>query len=90
VRWKMVAGGLVLGFFFILSGISGTINGVFRVTWGYALNPAWAVNQLWRAMLGVAPLEGPGAAVCASMVAAVTLLLALVLERKLRPVEVIS
>jgi ABC-2 type transport system permease protein len=90
VRWKAVAGGLVLAFFFILAGVSVMINGVFRVTWGHALNPAWAVNRLWCAMLSVDPPEGPGAAACALMLAAMILLLVLVLERKLRAVEVIS
>src|SRR6266498_5185989 len=47
VRWRVVAGALVLGFFFILAGVSVMINGVFRVEWGNALNPAWAVNRLW-------------------------------------------
>jgi len=41
-------------------------------------------------MLSVDPPEGPGVAACASMLAAITLLLVLVLERKLRAVEVIS
>jgi ABC-2 type transport system permease protein len=86
---RVVAGALVLGFFFILSGVAGMINVVFRVTWGHALNPAWAVNCLWCALLGVDPPAGPGVAACASVLAAITLLLALVLERKLRPVEVI-
>jgi ABC-2 type transport system permease protein len=90
VRWKVVAGALVLAFFFILAGVSVMINGVFRVTWGHALNPAWAVYRLWCAMLSVDPPEGPGVAACALMLAAIILLLGLVLERKLRAVEVIS
>jgi ABC-2 type transport system permease protein len=90
VRWRIVAGAFVLGFFFILSGISVMINGVFRVTWGHALNPAWAVNRIWCAMFSVEPPEGPGLAACTSVLAAIILLLALVLERKLRPVEVVK
>jgi ABC-2 type transport system permease protein len=90
VRWRMVAGALVLGFFFILGGVSVMINEVFRVTWGNALNPGWAINRIWCAMLGVDPPPGPGVAACVSVLAAIVLLLALVLERKLRPVEVIS
>jgi len=90
VKWKVVAGALVLGFFFILSGVSAMINGVFRVTWGYALNPAWAVNCIWCTLLSVDPPDGPGAAACALVLASIILLLALVLERKLRPVEVIT
>jgi hypothetical protein len=90
VRWRIVAGALVLAFFFILTGISEMINAVFRVTWGHVLSPAWAVLRLWCAMLGVDPPEGPGVEACALTLAAFVLLLALVLERKLRAVEVIS
>ena len=90
VRWRVVAGALILGFFFILSGVSVMINGVFRVTWGHALNPAWAANRLWCEMLSVEPPTGPGVTACASVLAAIILLLVLVLERKLRPVEVIT
>jgi ABC-2 type transport system permease protein len=90
VRWRVVAGAFVLGYFFLLSGVSLMINGVFRVTWGHALNPAWAVNRIWCAMLSVDPPEGPGLAACASVLAGMILLLSWVLERKLRPVEVIT
>jgi ABC-2 type transport system permease protein len=90
VKWRVVAGGLVLAFFFILAGVSVMINGVFRVTWGHALNPAWAVYRIWCGMLSLEPPEGPGAAACSLVLAGIILLLALVLERKLRPVEVIT
>jgi ABC-2 type transport system permease protein len=87
---KIVSGAIVLAFFFLLSGASAMVNGVFRVTWGNALSPTWAVSRLWYAMLNVNPPAGPGVAVSASVVAAVILLLAFVLLRKLRPIEVIS
>jgi ABC-2 type transport system permease protein len=90
VRWRMVAGALVLGFFFILGGVSVMINEVFRVTWGNALNPGWAINRIWCAMLDVDPPPGPGVGPCVAVLTAIVLLLALILERKLRPVEVIS
>ncbi len=90
VRWRVVAGALVLGFFFILGGVSVMINEIFRVTWGHALNPAWAVYRLWCALLGVNPPAGPGIGACLLSLATVVMVLALVLERRLRPVEVIS
>jgi ABC-2 type transport system permease protein len=90
VRWKIVAGALVLAFFFMLTGISEMINGVFRVTWGHALNPAWAVLRLWCEMLSVEPPEGPGVTECSLVLVGFVVLLVLVLERKLRAVEVIS
>lgn len=90
VRWKVVAGALVLGFFFILAGISVMVNSVFRVDWGHALNPAWATYRLWCGMLQVEPPEGPGVLPCALTLGVIALLLALVLERRVRAVEVIS
>jgi ABC-2 type transport system permease protein len=90
VKWRIVAGALVLAFFFMLSGISTMINQIFRVTWAYALNPYWAINRIWCAWLGIDPPEGPSVAACAAMLACIVFLLAVILERKLRPVEVIS
>ena len=89
-RLRVVAGGLVLGFFFILSGASVMINGVFRSTWGFVLNPAWAMSRLWYAMLNVNPPAGPGVLACVLALTGFMILLLLVLKRKLRPVEVIS
>jgi ABC-2 type transport system permease protein len=89
-RLKVVAGGLILGYFFILSGISVMINNVFRATWGHALNPFWAARRLWYAMLNAEAPLGPGVTACLCMLTGMILLLVLVLHRKLRPVEVIS
>jgi len=89
-KLRVVAGGLVLAFYFILSSASVMINGVFRSTWGHAINTAWTTQRLWYAMLGIEPPAGPGVAVCIIMTLVVILLLTLVLERKLRPVEVVS
>jgi ABC-2 type transport system permease protein len=89
VRWKVVAGAVSLAFFFILSGVAEMIDNVLRVTWGHIIDPAWAVNQIWRALLGVEPFEGPGAGASALALAVTAFLLVLVIERKLRPVEVV-
>ena len=90
VKLRVIAGGLILGFFFILSGIAGTINGVFRGTWGYLLNPSWAVERIAYAIFGTEAPDGPGAAPAIAAFFVILLLLALILERKLRPVEVVS
>jgi ABC-2 type transport system permease protein len=84
---RVVAGGLVLGFFFILSGVSAMINGVFRATWGYVLNPSWTTHRLWYALLNVDAPNGPGIQTSVFALATLLLLLIVVLERKLRPVE---
>ncbi len=90
VKWRMVAGALVLGFFFVLAGVGEIVNAVFRVSWGSVVNPAMAMNRLWYEMLGVDPPMDLDPAECIVMLVALAGLLALVLERKLRPVEVIS
>jgi hypothetical protein len=90
VKWRVVAAAVSLAFFFILSGVAEMIDSVLRVRWGHIIDPAWAVNQVWRALLGVAPVEGPGAAASALALAVMALLLAAVIERKLRPVEIVS
>jgi len=89
VKWRVVAGAISLAFFFILSGVSTMIDNVFRVTWGHVLDPAWSVNRVWCALLGVNPPEGPGAGASLLTLATVMLRLVLVIERKLRPVEVV-
>jgi ABC-2 type transport system permease protein len=90
VKWRVVAAAVSLAFFFILTGVAEMINGVFRVTWGHVIDPAWAVNQVWCALLGVAPPEGPGAGASALALSAMIALLVLVIERRLRPVEIVS
>jgi len=89
VKWRVVAGAISLAFFFILAGVSTMIDNVFRVTWGHVLDPAWAINRVWCALLGVTPPEGPGAGASLLTLATFMLLLVLVIERKLRPVEVV-
>ena len=90
VKWRVVAAGVSLAFFFILSGVAEMIDNVFRVTWGHIIDPAWSVNQVWCALLGVEPPVGPGAGASALALAVMILLLVLVIERRLRPVEIVS
>jgi ABC-2 type transport system permease protein len=90
VRWRVVAGALVLGVFFVAAGAAELTNAVLRVRWASALNPAHAMNQIWRAMLGAEPMNGPDATQCAIAVIVMGVFVLAVLQRKLRPVEVVS
>ncbi len=90
VKWRVVAAAVSLAFFFLLTGVSEMIDQVFRVTWGHVIDPAWAVNRVWCALLSVEPPEGPGAGASLWALAVMVLLLVMVIERKLRPVEVVS
>lgn len=89
-KLRAVAGGFVLAFFFLLSGASVMINGVLRSTWGHLINPSWAMRRIWQTMLGVTPPSGPGVIACIAAMLIMLFLLILVLERKLRPVEVVK
>jgi len=89
VKWRVVAAAVSLAFFFIVAGVSEMIDQVFRVTWGHAMDPAWAVNRVWCALLGVTPPEGPGAGTSLLSLMGLVLLLVTVIERKLRPVDIV-
>jgi ABC-2 type transport system permease protein len=89
VKWRVVAGAVSLAFFFILTGIAAMIDEVFRVTWGHVIDPAWAVNRVWAALLGVEAFEGPGTWESLFALMVYIVLLVVVIERKLRPVEVV-
>jgi ABC-2 type transport system permease protein len=90
VRWRIVAGALVLGVFFVLAGAAELTNAVLRVEWASAFNPGRAMNQIWCSILGADPIPGPDATVCFIAMSIMAALLLLVLNRKLRPVEVVS
>ena len=90
VKWRVVAAAVSLAFFFILSGIAEMLDNVLRVTWGHIIDPAWTVNRVWCALLGVDAPGGPGAVAAASALTVMVLLLVIVIERKLRPVEIVS
>jgi ABC-2 type transport system permease protein len=89
VKWRVVAGAVSLAVFFILSGVAEMIDTVFRVSWGHILDPAWSVNRVWSALLGINPPEGPGTGASLVALATFILLLVVVIERRLRPVEVV-
>jgi ABC-2 type transport system permease protein len=89
-RMKAVSGGLVLGFFFLLSGLSTIVNSIFRVTWGNGLSPLWNCTRIWYALFNVDPKPGPGVPACSVVLLLIMLLLVFVIQRKLRPIEVVS
>ncbi len=91
VKWRIVAGALVLGVFFIMAGAAELTNQVLRVRWASAFSPLVAMQQIWRTMLGVDALEfAPGATACLLALGMMVAVLLLVIERKLRPVQVIA
>jgi len=91
IRWRIVAGALVLAFFFVLTGAAQIVRQILRTEWSVLMDPGNLMYRVWCSLLGVElPDEGPGALACGLALVAMGLLLSWVLERKLRPVEVVS
>ncbi len=92
VKWRVVAGALVLGFFFVLAGASKMINAIFRDDAGSLLNPLYLLERMWAAMMGIdSPSESePGLWACACALIGLCGVMLMVLERKLRPIEVVK
>jgi len=92
VKWRVVAGALVLGFFFVLAGAAQMMNAIFRDKAGSLLNPIYLLERLWMSMMGIdSPTESePGLVQCVFALLGLCGLMLLVLERKLRPVEVVK
>lgn len=89
VRWRLIAGGAVLGFFFVLSGVGVLVNAIFRVEWGDLINPLRAAYGVWCVLAGAempAGLSLPTALLALVLMGTV---LSLALERRLRAVEVV-
>jgi ABC-2 type transport system permease protein len=90
VKWRIVAGAMVLGVFFVLGGAAEIANQILRVEWATIANPARDMSQIYRSMLGAEPSAGPDALECLFAVGVMAALLLVILQRKLRPVEVVS
>jgi ABC-2 type transport system permease protein len=90
VKWRVVAGALVLAFFFLLAGAAEMVNAIFRVDWASALNPGYAINTVWAGLLDVEiSEEKPGFVACAVVLGTLGAGLLGLLARKLRAVEVV-
>ncbi|MFN0101907.1 MAG: ABC transporter permease [Bryobacteraceae bacterium] len=90
VKWRVVAGALVLAFFFLLAGAAEMVNAVFRVDWASTFNIGYAMNTVWDGMLDLEiPDDKPGVWECATFIVALAAGLLALLARKLRPVEVV-
>ena len=89
VKWRIIAGALILALFFVTAGAGGVIDAVFRERWGMYLNPAVNMSNLWRAFFGMTMPRGMDAG--PSAISLIVMMLAFVwaLNRKLRPVEVV-
>lgn len=89
VKWRIIAGALILALFFVTAGAGGVINEVFRERWGLYLSPAVDMSNILRAMFGLEmprDLQLLPSVIC---LAVMTVVFAWALHHKLKPVEVV-
>ncbi len=89
VKWRIIAGALILALFFVTGGAAEMINLITRERWGSYLNPAMDMSNIWRAFFGLDLPRGLEVGPSAICLASMALAFALALNRKLRPVEVV-
>ncbi len=90
VRWKLVAGALVLGVMFVNSGFAAFVNEVMRTKAGDYFDIAKLTATIWANLLGVeSPTDIPLAGAVAALLIVCCLCL-LLLERKVRAYEVVK
>lgn len=89
VKWRIIAGALVLALFFVTVGVGEVINAVFRERWGSYINPSMNMGNIWRALFGMDPARGLEVEFSVLSLAAMAAVFGLALARKLRAVEVV-
>lgn len=90
VKWRMVAGGILIGGLMIFRGLGLAINKLFGVDWGNCLNLREVLNSLFANLLGI-----PGKSVVSMQDACGTLILIIalaiyLLSRKIKACEVVA
>lgn len=89
VKWRVVAGAVTCGFFFLLAGAGAMIDNIFRSSIGNLISPFQYSQLLWSEWLGVAVEDAPSEFACLFALTLTLLFLMGVIWKKLRAVEVI-
>jgi ABC-2 type transport system permease protein len=90
IKWKIAAGGLVLGVFFAGAGFGSALNSVMRTQYGTLLNLTQVMYIVWSKLFRQTPDTGisvQAAWTCLGVVCAICLWMLL---RRVRPFEVVK
>ncbi|HLN00264.1 MAG TPA: hypothetical protein VK335_13320 [Bryobacteraceae bacterium] len=89
VKWKIAAGALLVGIFFVASALGQAINAALDVTWGSLINLGDVFTSVWISLFRSheSPHVSPGSAWI--MLALISATCVWLLYRKLRAVEVV-
>jgi ABC-2 type transport system permease protein len=90
VKWRIVAGALLLGVLFFGAGFAQAINGVMRIESGHFFDIVYLMGTVWNALFQVDTYHAiPVAQACIALLVYCTICLGL-LMRKVRAYEVIK
>jgi ABC-2 type transport system permease protein len=89
VRWRLIAGALLLAVQFAASGVAAAINGVLRVTSGFYLDPKSLVMVIWARFFDVKDFPDVPTAGAVMALGAMCVLFIAMLARKIRAFEVV-
>ena len=89
VRFKPVARGALFGIIFILAGFAEAVNGVTGTSWGDLMNLVRAINSVVMSLFGAPTPSGLPVIFNWLTLAAATALSIWLINRKLRPHEVV-
>ena len=90
VKWKIAAGGLVLGVFFAGAGFGTALNNVMRTQYGTLLNLTQVMYTIWSQLFRVGPTDGISARsawICLGVVCTICLWM---LVKRVRAFEVVK
>ncbi len=90
VRWKLIAGALLLGVMFFTSGFAAALNGVVRTEAGFYLDPAVLVATVYGRFFGVDLRNDISLAGATLAILAICAFCIYLLSRKVRAFEVVK
>jgi ABC-2 type transport system permease protein len=91
VRWRVIAGALIIGIFLVSAGAAEFVRNTISNDSAWYLNPAFLMGRVWVAMLDAeSVLEEPlSPTLCLLLLAVIGGVLVALIERRLRPLEVV-
>jgi ABC-2 type transport system permease protein len=89
VRWRAAATGLFFAVFFIGAGMGELWNATLKTRWGSLLNLNFLIDLVWRDLFGLRIHRGLPIPAAWAVLVGVTLVCALLLDRRLRAREVV-
>ena len=89
VKWRIAAGALLLGIFFVAAAFGAAINSVLDVRWGGLINLSDLFNAVWASLFRNPPKTDISPAAAWVMLALICAACVWLLYKKLRAVEVV-